>query len=196
MIETGRLILRPWRDADRDAFAEVNAHPDVGRWLAGVLDRAQSDAMVDRLQRHQAEHGFCFFAAERKADGRLIGAIGAQRFADDLPEPGEIELGWRLHPEVQGQGLATEGAQAVRDWVFATQDAGQVLAITAETNLTSQAVMRKIGMVRDPDADFDHPRLAADHPLRRHVLFRIRRWGSSRRRAPRRSPCGPWPCRR
>jgi RimJ/RimL family protein N-acetyltransferase len=175
MIETERLLLRPLRDADREPFAEINGDARVGDWLAGTLDRAQSDAMVDRLNAHQAQHGFCFFAAERKSDGRLVGMIGAQRFADDLPEPGEIELGWRLHPDVQGQGLATEGAAAVRDWAFASLGAAQVLAITAETNLASQAVMRKIGMTRDLDADFDHPRLAADHPLRRHVLYRRRR---------------------
>jgi RimJ/RimL family protein N-acetyltransferase len=175
VIETGRLVLRPWRDADRSAFAEINGDARVGSWLAGVADRAQSDALIERISAHVAQHGFGFFAAERKQDGRLVGMIGAQRMHDDLPEPGAIELGWRLHPDVQGQGLATEGAAAVRDWVFANLPVGEVLAITAQSNIASQAVMRRIGMARDPAADFDHPRLAADHPLRRHVLFRLRR---------------------
>jgi RimJ/RimL family protein N-acetyltransferase len=175
VIETERLILRPWRDADREAFAAINGDPRVGDWLGGPIDRAQSDALVDRLMAHQAQHGFCFFAAERKADTRLVGMIGAKRMDDDLPEPGAVELGWRLHPDAQGQGLATEGAAAVRDWSFARLDADQVLAITAASNLPSQAVMRRIGLAHDPAADFDHPRLAADHPLRRHVLYRRRR---------------------
>ncbi|WP_374469169.1 GNAT family N-acetyltransferase [Phenylobacterium sp.] len=175
MIETDRLILRPWRDGDRAPFAAINADLRVAQWLGGPLDAAQTDAMIDRINGHIARHGFGFFAAERKADGRLVGMIGPQVMADDLPEPGEIELGWRLAHEVHGQGLATEGAAAVRDWIFANTDAGQVLAITAESNLPSQAVMRKIGLARDPAADFDHPRLAADHPLRRHVLYRLRR---------------------
>ncbi|HEX7887577.1 MAG TPA: GNAT family N-acetyltransferase [Phenylobacterium sp.] len=175
MIETERLILRAFREDDRAAFAEINAHPDVGAWLAGGLDRAQSDALMDRLAAHIATHGFGLFAAERKTDGRLVGAVGPMVMADDLPVPGGIELGWRLHPDAQGAGLATEGARAARDWAFANLAVDQVLAITAERNVRSQAVMRRIGMARDPADDFDHPRLAEGHPLRRHVLFRVGR---------------------
>lgn len=171
MIETPRLILRPYREADRDAFAGVNGHPEVGAWLSGVLDRAQSDALMDRITAHIERRGFGFWAAERRSDGRLVGAIGLMVLGEDLPAPGAIELGWRLHPEAQGQGLATEGAAAARDWAFATLDIDQVVAITAETNLRSQAVMSRIGMIRDPARDFDHPRLSPDHPLRRHVFF-------------------------
>ena len=177
MIETARLILRPWREADREPFAAINGHPEVGAWLSGVLDRAQSDALMDRLGAHIAEHGFGFWAAERKADGRLVGAIGPMVMGDDLPAPGAIELGWRLHPDAQGQGLATEGAAAARDWAFAKLGAPEVVAITAQTNLRSQAVMAKLGMAHDPARDFDHPRLAADHPLRRHVFYAVKRPG-------------------
>ena len=176
MIETERLILRPFRDEDREAFAAINADPRVSDWLGGAIDRAASNAMIDRIGLHIAEHGFGFFAAERKADRRLIGAIGMMvaGSAGVLPA-GDIELAWRLHPDAQGGGLATEGAAACRDWAFANLDADEIVAITAETNLRSQAVMTKIGMTRDPAKDFDHPKLAADHPLRRHVLFVLKR---------------------
>jgi RimJ/RimL family protein N-acetyltransferase len=175
MIETGRLILRPYRDADRAAFAELNGHPEVGAWLGGVLDRAQSDALMDRLGAHMAENGYGFWGAERKADGRLVGAIGLMTMGDDLPAPGAVELGWRLHPDAQGAGLATEGARAARDWALANLDVPELVAITAETNVRSQAVMRKLGMTHDPARDFDHPRLADDHPLKRHVFYSLRR---------------------
>lgn len=175
MIETERLILRPYREDDRDAFAALNGHPEVGAWLGGVLTREQSDAMMDRITAHIAQHGFGFWAAERRADGRLVGAIGLMVMGDDLPAPGAIELGWRLHPEAQGAGLATEGAAAARDWAFAELGVPEVVAITADTNVRSQAVMRKIGMTPDPARDFDHPRLATDHPLRRHVFFSVSR---------------------
>ncbi|WP_293678720.1 GNAT family N-acetyltransferase [uncultured Phenylobacterium sp.] len=176
MIETERLILRPYTDADRPALAEINAHPDVGGWLGGVLTREQSDAFMDRATAHIAEHGFGFFAAERKADRRLVGAIGMMVAgnAGVLPA-GDIELAWRLHPNAQGSGLAVEGAAACRDWAFANLDAAEVVAITAATNVRSQRVMTKIGMVRDPSRDFDHPKLAEDHPLRRHVFFSVAR---------------------
>jgi RimJ/RimL family protein N-acetyltransferase len=175
MIETERLILRAFRNADREPLAEVNGHPDVGAWLDGALTREQSDAIIERVNAHIAEHGFGFFAAERKADGKLIGMIGLQILTPDLPEAGGIELGWRLHPVAQGSGLATEGARAARDWAFANLDVAALHAITAQTNVRSQAVMRNIGMVHDPARDFDHPRLAEDHPLRRHVFFSVRR---------------------
>jgi RimJ/RimL family protein N-acetyltransferase len=175
MIETERLILRPWRDADRAPFAEINGHPGVGGWLGGVLDAGRSDALVERITAHMAEHGFGFWAAERKADGRLVGAIGPMVMGEDMPAPGAIELGWRLHPDAQGRGLATEGAAAARDWAFAALGAAEVVAITAEANGRSQAVMRRLGMSHDPARDFDHPRLAAGHPLRRHVFYAMAR---------------------
>ena len=105
MIETERLTLRPYREEDREAFAEINAHPEVGAWLAGVMDRAESDALMDRITAHIAEHGFGFFAAERKSDGRLVGAIGLKVMEDTMPVPGAIELGWRpkaLSPRATG----------------------------------------------------------------------------------------------
>jgi RimJ/RimL family protein N-acetyltransferase len=175
MIETERLVLRPYREPDRDAFAALNGHPEVGAWLGGVLDRAQSDAMMDRITAHIVEKGYGFWAAERKADGRLIGAIGLLTMGDGLPAPGAVELAWRVHPDAQGAGLATEGAVAARDWALANLDVPELVAITAETNVRSQAVMRKLGMAHDPSRDFDHPKLAEDHPLRRHVFYALRR---------------------
>jgi RimJ/RimL family protein N-acetyltransferase len=127
--------------------------------------------MMDRISGQIAEQGFGFWGAERKTDGRLVGMIGLLMMGEGLPAPGAIELAWRVHPDAQGTGLATEGARAARDWAFANLDIAEVVAITAETNVRSQAVMTKIGMVADPSKDFDHPKLAVDHPLRRHVFF-------------------------
>jgi RimJ/RimL family protein N-acetyltransferase len=170
MIETERLILRPWRDEDREAFAAINGDPQVGDWLGGPISREQSDALVDRVNAQIAADGFGFWAAERKADGRLVGMIGLRRNPAP-PAPIAPELGWRLAPDVQGAGFATEGARAAMDWGFANLDADEILAWTAATNVRSQAVMRRIGMVHDPVRDFDHTALADGHPLRRHVVF-------------------------
>lgn len=174
MIETPRLILRPFREDDRGPFAALNADPRVGEWLGGVIDRAASEALVDRLNAHIAEHGFGFWAAELKADGRLVGMIGLRRQLDAPPAPC-IEMGWRLAADVQGQGLATEGAAAALAWGFANLEADEILAWTAASNLRSQAVMRRIGMAPDPGRDFEHPALAEDHPLRPHVVYVARR---------------------
>lgn len=175
VIETPRLILRAYRDEDRPAIAEMNGHPDVGGWLGGVRTRAESDGFIDRANASIAERGYGFFCAERKTDGRPVGSIGILVMDDQMPSPGAVELGWRLHPHAHGAGLATEGAAACRDWAFANLDVDEVVAITARTNVRSQAVMRKIGMTPDPTRDFEHPRLAVGDPLQAHVFWTIRR---------------------
>ena len=172
MIETARLVLRPWRDEDRAAFAAINADPRVHDWLGGPISPEASDAMVDRINAAMEANGFSFWAAEHAADGRLAGMIGLSRVAaGDLPVGPCVEIGWRLHPDFWGQGLASEGARAALDWGFGPGGLEEIVAFTARTNLASQAVMRRIGMTPDPAQDFDHPRLAPDHPLRRHVVW-------------------------
>lgn len=174
MIETERLILRAFTDADREPFAAINGDPRVGDWLGGAITREQCDALIDRINAQIAADGFGFWAAERKADGRLIGMVGLRRNANP-PAPIALELGWRLSPDAQGTGLATEGALAARDWGFANLKTLEILAWTAATNVRSQAVMRRIGMTHDPSRDFIHTGLAEGHPLRPHVVFAMRR---------------------
>lgn len=172
MIETDRLVLRPWRDGDRDAVAVINGDPQVHDWLGGPIPAAATFAMMNRINAAIARDGFGLWAAERWADGRLTGMIGLSRVAaGDLPLGPCVEVGWRLHPDLWGQGLASEGAWAALQWGFATGGLDEIVAFTAETDLASQAVMRRIGMTPDPARDFDHPRLAQDHPLRRHVVW-------------------------
>jgi RimJ/RimL family protein N-acetyltransferase len=175
LIETARLVLRPPRDDDRDAIFAINGDPEVHRWLAMTGTRAESDAVVDRIQAMIADQGFGFWAVERKADGRVIGLAGLLAMTDELPPGPALEIGWRFASTAWGQGYATEAARAAVDWGFATQDADEIIAITAVSNLNSQAVMRRIGMERDPSADFLHPKLGEDHPLRPHVTFRLKR---------------------
>jgi len=175
LIETPRLILRPPKDRDRDALAAINGDPRVGDWLAATLTREQSDAMVDRVTVHIAEHGFGFWAVERKADAAIVGMAGLVTMGEDMPPGPAIEIGWRLSPETWGQGYATEAAAAALDWGFAELKPPEIIAITARSNLRSQAVMRRIGMTPEPRRDFDHPKLAEDHPLLAHVVFAARR---------------------
>jgi len=171
MIETDRLVLRPAVDADREAIAQLNAHPEVGVWLGGVRDRAESDAFVDRVQAHEAEHGFGFWVVERQADTRVIGMTGLWHAPENLPEAGKVEIGWRFHPNAWGRGYATEAAAAALAYGFDVLSLTEIPAWTARTNLASKAVMRRIGMTPAPERDFDHPALAEDDPLRPHVVY-------------------------
>lgn len=175
MIVTDRLVLRPWTDADRPDFAAINGDARVHDWLGGPISPAATDAMIDRINAAIAADGFGLWAAELRADGRLAGMIGLSRVAaGDLPVGPCVEIGWRLHPDFWGLGLASEGARAALDWGLGPGGLAEIIAFTAVTNLASQAVMRRIRMTPDPARDFDHPRLAQDHPLRRHVVWSAR----------------------
>lgn len=171
MISTDRLILRPAVDADRDAIAAMNGDARVGAWLGGVRGRAESDAFVDRVQAHQAEHGFGFWVVERQADARVVGMTGLWWVPPEMAMPNAVEIGWRFHPEAWGQGYATEAAKAALAYGFETLRLPEIIAFTARTNLASQSVMRRIGMSHDPARDFDHPGVAESDPLRAHVVF-------------------------
>lgn len=173
MIETDRLILRAWRDADREPFAAINADPRIGYWLGGVRTRAESDEMVDRFNTHIEKHGYGPWALERKSDRAMVGMIGLHHLAE-IPGPA-IEMAWRLSPDSQGAGLASEGSRAALAWGWANLHVVEIIAFTAQSNLRSQAVMHRIGMIPDPTRDFIHPRLPQGHLLASHVMFVAKR---------------------
>ena len=174
-LVTERLILRTWREEDRAPFAAMNADPVVMQHYPETLTEAESNAIVDRLEQTYAETGMTLFAVEEQASGRFIGMIGLKPVADQLPIAPAIELGWRLAADVWGQGLATEGARAVVRLGFDEFGLDRLLAFTTPRNAASRRVMQKIGLVRDTQADFDHPALPPDHPLLRHVVYSVDR---------------------
>jgi RimJ/RimL family protein N-acetyltransferase len=170
LIETERLILRTWRDADREPYADIMVHAEVGKWLGGPFSREQAYERVARFTANLADAGLGRLAIERKSDGRLIGHCGLAHTPDTPPIPVGIEIGWALAPDAWGAGYAVEAARAVIADGFA-RDIAEILAFTGATNLRSQAVMRRLGMVPADERDFDHPALAPDHPLRRHIVY-------------------------
>ena len=170
-LETERLILRAWREADRDPFFALNSDPAVMEFLPAT-DRATSDNAVERMNAAQAEHGHCFWAVERKQDAAFLGFCGPMPAREPLHE---VELGWRLSRDAWGHGYASEGARASLAWCWAKLDTPTVMAITVPANRRSRAVMERIGMTYVKDGDFDHPGVPSDDPLLRHVLYRIAR---------------------
>lgn len=172
MLSTARLRLRRFRDADRDAFAALNADPEVMEFFPNPLNRQQSDALLDRINANFDRDGFGIWAVE--AAGTLIGMVGLARVPAELPCAPAVEVLWRLARAGWGHGYATEAASAAMNDGAQHHDLKEIVSFAAAPNQRSQAVMRRLGMVRDPDGDFDHPRLAAGHRLRRHVLYRWR----------------------
>ena len=175
ILQTERLLLRRWRAADREPFAQLNADTRVMQFFPSRLSRQESDRAVDRIEAHFAEHGFGLFAAELRNQRLFIGFVGlaVPNFAVHFAPC--VEIGWRIATEHWRQGLATEAARAVLHYAFGPLGLHEVVSFTVPANLASRRVMEKIGMTRCPEYDFDHPRLPEGHPLRRHVVYRVLR---------------------
>jgi len=174
-LTTARLILRHWRASDRDPFQSLNADPRVMEFFAATLTPEETDELIDRIEQHFERNGFGVYAAELIETGEFIGFIGLNTPRFDAPFMPAVEIGWRLAHAHWGQGLATEGARAVVVHAFQSLKLPSLVSFTTAANLRSRRVMENIGMVHDPTADFEHPDLPAGHPLRPHVLYRIKR---------------------
>ncbi|TMR39013.1 GNAT family N-acetyltransferase [Nonomuraea zeae] len=172
-MRTDRLVLRRWRESDFGPWAAMNADPEVREHLGDLLTREQSDAVVSKFQSEFDQRGYGWWAVELLATGEFIGFAGLDKVDDGMPFTG-VEIGWRLARSAWGHGYATEAALASLTFGFETLGLPEILAVTTATNLRSQAVMRRIGMTRDPGDDFDDP-TAPEGPLRRNVLYRIAR---------------------
>lgn len=173
-LETERLLLRHWRDEDRAAFAALNADPVVMEHFPATLTRARSDAMVERVEGHLAEHGWGLWAVEVRATSEFVGFVGLSVPSFEAHFTPAVEVGWRLARTAWGRGYATEGGQAALDHAFGPLGLTEVVSFTTTTNLPSQRVMQRLGMHHDPADDFDHPHLPEGHRLRRHVLYRVK----------------------
>jgi RimJ/RimL family protein N-acetyltransferase len=177
-LHTDRLLMRPLRDDDIEAFAALHADPRMMQPLGGTLSRPQSEAVLARIRAKTATSGLGPWGVELPGRAGLIGLVGLARAELEAAFTPCVEISWRLAPAHWGQGYATEAARAALDFGFRTLALAEILAWTTPDNRASRRVMEKIGMARDPAGDFDHPRLPQGHPLRRHVLYRVSRGGS------------------
>jgi uncharacterized protein YhfF/RimJ/RimL family protein N-acetyltransferase len=167
-VLTPRLRLRRWSDADRPAFAAMNADPAVMEHLPAVLDRAGSDLLLDRLVAVWSERGHGLWAVERRSDGALLGWAGLNPMPPGTPGAGDWEIGWRLVREAWGHGYATEAA---REGLRVARERGEerVWSMTVPANVRSTAVMRRLGL--SFHSSFDNPRFPEGHRLRAHVAY-------------------------
>lgn len=163
--------MRRWRASDRAPFAAMNADPEVMRYFVTVLDSAQSDQYVDRIEARFESQGFGLWALEVIETAEFIGFTGLNPMPDNVPGGGGQEVGWRLDRRAWHQGYATEAARAALDIGLNQLGLPVIWSMTAVLNRPSQAVMQRIGMV--PDQFFDHPGVEVGHALRPHILYRI-----------------------
>jgi RimJ/RimL family protein N-acetyltransferase len=170
-LRTDRLLLRRWRDSDRELFARMSADPEVMRFYVAPYSRAESDAFVDRAERQFDEQGYGLWAVEVPSRAPFIGYVGlwASPF---FPAP---EIGWRLDKPYWHRGYATEAARAALRDGFERIGLAEIVSFTTPLNVPSIRVMERLGMNHDAVDDFDHPNVPIGHPYRRHVVYRLRR---------------------
>ena len=170
---TERTRLRPFTKDDKLLIRNLCADPRVMRFFPSPLDEAASDALLEKILAHQTRYGFSLWAVEERSTAIFMGFTGLLHVSFSAPFTPCVEIGWRFLPEYWGTGYALEAARSVMGCAFKVLELPEVVAFTTESNLPSQGLMRRLGMLHNPAEDFDHPALPPDHPLHRHVLYRM-----------------------
>ena len=171
-LDTPRLKLRRWRDSDRAPFAALNQDPRVMEHFPAPIPQERSDASVDAFIAGFAERGWSNWAVERRDTGEFIGFAGLSIPTRQFPFSPCVEIGWRLAHAHWGHGFASEAARAALEAGFTRIGLDEIVSMTALTNLRSQAVMQRIGLV-DAQFHFEHAGVPAGHPTRPHCLYRL-----------------------
>ncbi|MEV0344569.1 GNAT family N-acetyltransferase [Nonomuraea sp. NPDC050680] len=174
-METERLIMRRWRDDDREPFAAMNADAEVMEHFPAPLTRSQSDGFVDKIEAGFEAHGYGLWALEVRESGEFIGFTGLVLQTFEAPFTPAVEVGWRLAKVAWGHGYAIEAAREAVRYGFDVAGLDEIVSMTTVGNTRSRKVMERLGMTRDIADDFYHPRVPADSSQRPHVLYRLRR---------------------
>ena len=174
-LRTRRVLLRQWKDADLPAWCAMNADAEVRRHFPSVHTEEQALAEAARVRELIAQRGWGFWALEIPGVSAFAGCVGLLVPAFEAPFTPAVEVGWRLSRDAWGRGYASEAARAALAFAFDHLGLDEVVSMTTTANEPSRKVMQRLGMTRDPQDDFDHPRIAEGHPQRRHVLYRLAR---------------------
>lgn len=177
MIETARLVLRPWTEADKPAFHDVVNTPAMMQYFGGVAPRENIDALIDGQMASQAKDGLSMWAVDWRADGMLAGICGLRRTRSysGTPVDQELEIGWRIGERFWGQGVAREAAQASIAWGWDNRPEPRISAWVHPDNDRSWGLILRLGMSRRPELDFQHPLYAADDPIGACIVYAIDR---------------------
>jgi RimJ/RimL family protein N-acetyltransferase len=173
-LETARLTLRQWENDDVAPFWEIHRHPELRKFLTGPNSLEETEKFVSRTRDHWTRYGYGLFAVEEKTTGQLVGFTGLIAIEWVAPVTG-VEIAWRLRRDAWGKGYATEAARACLPVAFETLSVDPLVAIAVPENVRSHRVMERLGFVRTPEKDFDHPRVAPGHRLSRHWAWELSR---------------------
>src|SRR5450755_3136166 len=131
-LQTPRLVLRQWRQADFKSFAALNADPEVMRYFPAPLSRQQSDELAGHVQATIVRQGWGLWAVEVPDRAPFIGFVGLNRPRLDAHFTPTVEVGWRLDRRYWGHGYATEAAAASLTFGFQRLDCNEIVSFTAE----------------------------------------------------------------
>lgn len=173
-MQTKRLLLRNWKKEDLISFQKLNADPRVMEHFPSPLSKEESDALAGKIMRELEKKSYGLWAVETLKDHHFIGFVGLHY--QDFPAPFTpcIEIGWRLSFDAWGKGYAFEAAKKVIEYAFETLQLKELVSFTAASNDRSIRLMERLGMTHDPKDDFEHPKIPQGHPLRNHVLYRLK----------------------
>ena len=171
-LETDRLILRQWCESDFVGFCEMNSDPEVMRYFPSTLTESECRDFMSKMSSLIEHHGWGFWAVEIKACKEFIGFVGLNSPRTQLPFSPCVEIGWRLHKKHWGFGYATEAGKKSLEYGFSSLNLNEIVAFTTETNINSRKVMDRLGM-KNTGENFAFPDLPPEHPLSKHVLYKI-----------------------
>ena len=155
MYRTKRLLMREWRAADIEPFAVMCSDEEVMRYFPSVMTYDECSAFIERAGAQFSKHGYGLWAIE--VDGAFAGFTGLAHARFETGFTPCVEVGWRLASWAWGKGYATETAKESLRIGFEEHNISEIYSFTTQTNTPSEAVMKRIGMKRREDLDFDHP---------------------------------------
>lgn len=176
MIKTERLLLRQWRNEDFLPFSQITSDPRTTEFFStSALNREESDRLADSFMAGIEKRGWGFWAVSVPGVSDFIGYIGLSPVDYKTHFTPAVGIGWQLSYDYWGKGYATEGAKEVLRQAFTLLKLDEVVSITVPGNKRSIRVMEKIGLHRRQEDDFDHPILPIEHPLKKRILYRLRK---------------------
>ena len=174
---TSRLKLTVFSQLHLSELVRLNADPEVMRYFPATLNPEESAALLQRIIEHQRINRYSLFALHLKESDAFVGWCGLMKVPFSAHFTPAVEIGWRLNKIFWGKGLAPEAARSVLRFGFLELGLSEIVSFTAELNQPSLRVMQKIGMQCNPEDTFDHPKLPVNHPLQRHILYRLQKTG-------------------
>ena len=172
---TSRLKLTVFSQSHLSELVRLNADPEVMRYFPATLSSEESAALLQRIIEHQRINEYSLFALHLKESDAFVGWCGLMRVPFSAHFTPAVEIGWRLNKIFWGKGLASEAAKSILRFGFLDLGLSKIVSFTAELNQPFIRVMQKIWMKCNPEDTFNHPKLPSNHPLQRHIIYRLQK---------------------